>query len=143
LVARGFLSFDLSDIPAGATIESAELRFYQKEIQGAPYEKLGNLVLEDVNYGASLDDSAYDTPALETAVLDMETSPQAWYILSDPTLVHWLQSTLEAGLPRQQFRLQFSQETDGDGQEDWIAIQSGGGILGSRQAPQMIITYTP
>jgi hypothetical protein len=143
LVARGFMSFDLSDIPAGATIQSVELRFYQKEILGSPYEKLGNLVLEHVYYGAILDDGAYDTPALGTAVMDRETSPQAWYVLSDPTLVDWLQSSMDTGLPRQQFRLQFSQETDGDGQEDWIAIQSGGGILGSRQAPQMIITFTP
>lgn len=143
LVARGFLSFDLSDVPVGATIESAELRFYQKEIEGDPYEKLGNLVLEHVYYGASFDDGAYDTPALATAVLDMETSAPAWYILSDPTLMNWIQSSLVTGLARQQFRLQFSQETDGDGQEDWIAIQSGGGILGSRQASQMIITYTP
>lgn len=143
LVARGFMSFDLSDIPAGATIQSVELRFYQKEILGTPYEKLGNLVLEHVYYGAILDDGAYDTPALGTAVVDRETSPQAWYVLSDPTLVDWLQSSMDTGLPRQQFRLQFSQETDGDGQEDWIAIQSGGGILGSRQAPQMVITFTP
>jgi hypothetical protein len=143
LVARGFMSFDLSDIPTGATIENAELRFYQKEIQGNPYEKLGNLVIEHIYYGASLDDSAYNTPALGTAMLDVETLPQAWYILSDPTFVTWVQASLGAGLSRQQFRLQFSQETDGDGQEDWIAIQGGGGILGSREAPQMIITYTP
>ena len=143
LVARGFLSFDLSGIPAGSTVENAELRFYQKEIQGNPYEKLGNLVLEHVYYGASLDDSAYSTPALGTAVLDVETSPQAWYILSDPTIVAWIQSSLETELSRQQFRLQFSQETDGDGQEDWVAIQGGGSILGSREAPQMIITYIP
>jgi hypothetical protein len=143
LVARGFMSFDLSGIPAGATIESAELRFYQKEIQGNPYEKLGNLVLEHVYYGASFDDSAYSTPALSAAVLDMETLPQAWYILSDPTIVTWVQSSLQTGLSHQQFRLQFSQETDGDGQEDWIAIQGGGGILGSRDAPQLIVTYIP
>ena len=143
LVARGFMSFDLSDIPAGAAIESAELRFYQKEIEGSPYEKLGNLVLEHVDYGAILGDSAYNTPALDTAVLDIETSPGAWYILSDPTIVAWVQSSLETGISRQQFRLQFSQETDGDGQEDWIAFQSGGSILGSRQAPQLTITYIP
>nr|NIV33312.1 hypothetical protein [Anaerolineae bacterium] len=143
LVARGFMSFDLSDIPAGATIESVELRFYQKEVQGSPYDKLGNLVLEHVDYGASLEDAAYNTPALDSAVLDTETLPEEWYILSDPTIVTWVQSSFEAGLSRQQFRLQFSQETDGDGQEDWIAIQSGGSILGSRQAPQLIITYIP
>jgi len=143
LVARGFMSFDLSDIPVAATVESAELRFYQKEIQGSPYAKLANLILEHVYYGASFDDGAYNAPALDTAVLEIETAPEAWYIISDPIIVAWVQSSLETALSRQQFRLRFSQETDGDGQEDWVAFQSGGSILGSREAPVLIITYIP
>ena len=143
LVARGFMSFDLSAIPAGATIQSAELRFFQKQVQGNPYEKLGNLVLERVDYGTRLDHSAYDTPALDTAALDTETLEQAWYILSDPTIANWVQESLGTGLSRQQFRLLFWQETDGDGQEDWIAIEGGGGILSTREAPQLTITYLP
>jgi pSer/pThr/pTyr-binding forkhead associated (FHA) protein len=143
LVARGFMSFDLSSIPAGATVESAELRFYQKEIQGDPYTKLGNLLLEHVDYGASLDDSAYNTPAIESAVLDQQRTPGAWYILSDLTLASWIQSNVEAGRSRFQVRLQFRQETDGDSSEDWVAIQAGGGVLGSRNSPQLTITYVP
>ncbi len=141
LVARGFMSFDLSVIPAGATIESIEFRFYQKDVQGDPYGKLGNLVLEHVDYGASLDDSAYSIPALDSAMLDMQTSPGQWYVLSDPILASWVQSNLAAGRPRFQLRLQFRQETDGDGLEDWVAIEAGGGILGSRNSPQLTITY--
>jgi hypothetical protein len=143
LVARGFMSFDVSGIPAGSTIDSVELRFYQKEIQGDPYDKLGNLVLEQVDYGSSLGDSAYNTPALASALLDMQTDPGTWYIISDPTILSWVQSNLEAGRSRFQLRLQFRQETDGDRLEDWVAIEPGGGILGSRNAPQMTITYTP
>ena len=143
LVARGYMSFDLSAIPAGATIQSAELRFFQKSVQGSPYEKLGNLVLEHVYYETSFDHSTYDTSALDTAVLDIEALPQAWYILSDPTIASWVQASLGTGLSRQQFRLLFWQETDGDGQEDWIAIESGGGILSTREAPQLTITYLP
>ncbi len=143
LVARGFMSFDVSSIPAGATIQSAELRFYQKEIQGDPYTKLGNLLLEHVDYGASLDDRAYNTPAIESAILDQQRRPGAWYMLSDPTLVSWIQSNVEAGRSRFQLRLQFRQETDGDTLEDWTAIEAGGGVLGSRNSPQLTITYVP
>jgi hypothetical protein len=143
LVARGFMSFDLSEIPTGATIESAELRFYQKEIEGNPYQKLGNLVLEHVYYGSSFDESAYVTSALGTAILELESSPESWYILSGHTIADWVQDSLAASLSRQQFRLQFRQETDGDGQEDWIAIEDGGSILGSPQAPRLILIYTP
>ncbi len=143
LVARGFISFDVSGIPAGATVESVELRFYQKRVQGDPYGKLGSLMLEHIYYGGSLDDSAYNTPALGSAMLAPETSPAAWYTLADPTLISWVQSNLEAGRARFQLRLQFAQETDGDGQEDWSAIEPGGGVLGSRNSPQLTITYVP
>jgi hypothetical protein len=143
LVARGFLSFDVSSIPASATIEGVELRFYQKAIQGNPYDKLGNLVLEHVYYGSSLSDSAYDTPALDSANIAAQSLPGAWYIVADPTITAWVESTLQAERPQFQLRLQFRRETDGDGAEDWISIVPGGGALGSRNQPQLTITYTP
>ena len=143
LVARGFLSFDISGIPSEATIEKLELRFYQKEIEGDPYSKLGALALEHVSYGDSLGAEAFDTPATASALLGSETSPGAWYILSDASLVSWLASDLATGLPRFQLRLRFEQEVDGDGIEDWIGVTPGGGVMGSRNAPQLTITYLP
>jgi len=143
LVARGFMSFDLSGILAGSTIQSVELRFYQQEVRGDPYGKLGNLVLDHVYFGAILDASAYDTPVLDSAALAKQTSPNAWYVFSDPTFAAWVQSDLRAGRPRHQLRLQFSQETDGDGLEDWITIEPGGDVLGSPNSPQLIVTYLP
>jgi hypothetical protein len=143
LVARGFLSFDVSSIPAGATIEGVELRFYQEAVQGSPYEKLGNLVLDHVYYGSSLNDSAYDTPAFDSANIAAQPLPGAWYVLADPTITSWVESNLAAGRPQLQLRLQFRRETDGDGAEDWISIVPGGGALGSRNQPQLTITYTP
>jgi hypothetical protein len=143
LVARGFLSFDVSSIPSDATVEEVELRFYQNAVQGNPYDKLGNLVLEHVYYGSSLNDSAYDTPAFDSADIAAQPLPGAWYILADPTLASWIESGLQAGQPQFQLRLQFRRETDGDGTEDWISIVPGGGALGSRNQPQLTITYTP
>jgi hypothetical protein len=143
LVARGFLSFDVSSIPATATIEGVELRFFQKAVQGNPYDKLGNLVLEHVYYGSSLNDSAYDTPAFASADIAAQSLPGAWYILANPTVTSWAELNLAAGRPQFQLRLQFRRETDGDGAEDWISIVPGGGALGSRNQPQLTITYTP
>jgi hypothetical protein len=143
LVSRGFLSFDLADVPAGATIEGVELRFYQKTIQGEPYEKLGNLMLDQVDYGSSLDPGAYDLPALDSAGLATLASANSWYVLSDPLITSWVQSTLDHDQARFQLRLRFRQETDGDGEEDWVAIEPGGGLLSSPNAPQLTITYRP
>jgi hypothetical protein len=143
LVSRGFLSFDLADIPAGATIEGVELRFYQKAIQGQPYDKLGNLMLEQIDFGTSLDPGAYDLPALDSAGLATLTSPNSWYVLSDPLITSWVQDTLDHDQARFQLRLRFRQETDGDGEEDWVAIEPGGGLLSSPNTPQLTITYRP
>ncbi|HSJ58714.1 MAG TPA: hypothetical protein VLC95_16135, partial [Anaerolineae bacterium] len=143
LVSRGFLSFDLSSIPSGATIERVELRFFQKRIVGDPYGALGNLVLDHVVFGGALDGSAFDTPALHSGTLAQQTQERAWYIISDPGFVSWLQDDLAQGRGRLQLRLRFAQELDGDGEEDWVAIEPGGGSLGNQSAPQLIIVYRP
>lgn len=143
LVARGFMSFDISSIPASATIDSVELRFYQVRVTGAPYGKLGGLVLEQVRYGSSLDDAAYSTPAQGSLPLSPVESAGQWYTVADGALVNWVQGEVAAGQPHFQLRLRFSIESDGDGEEDWIAIQPGGSFLGSSRAPALVITYVP
>ena len=139
LVARGFMSFDLSELPAGARIQSVELRFFQDDIQGSPYAKLGNLVLERVDFGSDLDASDFSTPALDSGAIEQQTSPRAWYVISDPTLVTWLEREMSAGRSALQLRLRFDQETDGDGEDDIVSISDGGG----QNAPELVIVYIP
>jgi pSer/pThr/pTyr-binding forkhead associated (FHA) protein len=139
LVARGFMSFDLAELPAGATIESVELRFYQESIQGNPYAKLGNLVLERVDLGSNLDASDFSTPALDSGTIPQQTLPAVWYVISDPTLVTWVEREASAGRSRLQLRLRFSQETDGDGEQDLVSLSGGG----AQNAPQLIVVYIP
>ena len=142
IIARGFMSFNIADIPAGATIESVELRFYQQEIQGSPYAKLGNLVLERVDIGSSLEPEDFAAPALDSGTIAQQTSPGAWYVISDPTLVTWLERELNAGRSRLQLRLRFDQETDGDGEEDYVSIL-GGGLGSGQNAPQLTVVVVP
>lgn len=141
LVARGFLSFDLASIPAGATIESVRLEFYQLQIVGDPYQTLGNLALDHVDYGSSLEASAYDRPALHSAVLAQMVMPNSWYILADPTITLWVEENLTAGRGRLQLRLRFAQETDSDQDRDLVVLTSGEGP--ADQAPRLTIVYRP
>lgn len=141
LVWRGFMSFDLSDIPSGAPIESAELRFYQVKVGGDPYGKLGSLVLDHVDYGDNLDASDFDTPAIDSAMLGQQTASGAWYVLADRTIAAWLEKDLAAGRPRFQARLRFVQEVDGDGYEDFSGIESANNFFGTGNAPQLTVTY--
>jgi hypothetical protein len=142
VVWRGFMSFDLSDIPSGASIESVELRFYQVKVGGDPYTKLGSLVLDQVDYGSLLDESAFAAPAIHSAVLGRQTAPRAWYVFNSTLFDEWLEQVLAAGGNRLQLRLRWEQETDGDGLEDYAAMESGDNYFGTDNAPELIVTYT-
>jgi hypothetical protein len=142
-VYRGFLSFDLSGIPAGATIESAELRFFQVRIRGNPYEKLGVFLLKHVDYGLSLDTEDWDGPELGSITLPSVPSPNAWYTLSGEPLIAWLSQDLAAGRASIQLRQQFSTETDGDDSADYVQLESGDNTFGTGNAPVLIVSYVP
>jgi hypothetical protein len=143
LVTRGFLSFDLSGIPAGADVTTVELRFYQVEVEGNPYGKLGNLLLKHVDYGPSLEDADYNSPELGSAILSAHTSPMEWYVITSEVIANWIEEDLAAGRSRFQMRLQFSTETDGDGGQDGVRFESGDNYLGTGNVPSLTITYSP
>ena len=141
LVARGFLSFDLASIPAGAAIDGVRLEFYQQRIDGDPYQTLGNLVLDHVDYGPSLEANAYEGPALHSAALAQMVTPNSWYVLADPTIALWVEENLAAGRSRFQLRLRFAQETGSDQDQGLVTITPGEGSAG--QAPRLTIIYRP
>jgi hypothetical protein len=143
LVIRGFMSFDLSGIPTGATVQSIELRFYQVQVNGNPYGKLGNPLLKHVDYGPSLTQSAYNIPAMHSATLSPHTSPGDWYTITSNTIANWIEQDLAAGRTRLQMRLQFATETDGDGSQDTVSFESGDNYFGTGNLPQLTITFTP
>ena len=143
LVIRGFMSFDLTGIPATAQVQSIQLRFYQVDVTGTPYAKLGNLLLKHVDYGSTLNDAAFNTPELHSGTLSPHTGAGEWYNITSGTLGDWIESDLSAGRTRFQLRLQFSSETDGDGLQDTVSFESGENYLGTGNVPQLTITYSP
>lgn len=142
-IYRGFLSFDLSGIPAGATIQSVELRFWQQIIEGDPYGKLGALVLKHVDYGPGLEVAAFDAPELGSTVLPALTAPEVTYVVAGDPLIAWIQQDLAAGRGRFQLRLQFASERDGDDAQDYIRVESGDNFFGQGKVPVVRITYQP
>jgi hypothetical protein len=66
-VYRGFLTFDLNLLPAGATrVVNASLRVHQTEAPTGPYQFLGTSVVSSVDYGQSLDRDDWNLPVLRT-----------------------------------------------------------------------------
>jgi hypothetical protein len=143
LVIRGFMSFDLSGIPASADVKSIDLRFFQAQVTGNPYGKLGNLLLKHVDYGPSLENADYNTPELAAAILSPHTSAGQWYQITAMTIGQWIEQDLAAGRTRFQARLQFATETDGDGIQDTISMESGDNALGTGNLPVLAITFGP
>jgi serine/threonine protein kinase len=149
-VYRGFMSFDLSDIPAGATIQDSTLVFYQMEVEGNPYEKLGSpyveqgsLQLGPVYYGNTLSNLAFSQPAGGELVLPPKPSAEVWYKVKDQTLTDWIQQALDRGQPVFQLRLQFTNETDEDFMPDYVGIESGNNFYHEGNVPELSITYLP
>jgi hypothetical protein len=140
-VYRGFLSFDLTGVPSGATVQSAELSFYQAEVAGQPYLELGTLFLKHVDYGASLDTEDFDGLALDSMLLPAITSPGEWYSVT-AEIAGWVESDLASGRARAQMRLQFLVE-EGISMSDLVGLESGDNYFGTGNSPRLSITYLP
>ena len=71
---RGIMTFDISGIPAGATIQSAELVAFQFQVNGDPYFNLGRMIVDHIEMGPAMDGTAYDgfTVANDVATLSTD-----------------------------------------------------------------------
>lgn len=124
-----FLSYDISGIPATATITEIKFNFTAYSITGNPFGSLGALRAYATNYGPTLEwgDFVAGFPSGEiadwgsTAALDGDEAT--------PELKAWLQSKL--GTPRLQLRLQFA-GSNGDAIKDRVTLTN----------PSLIIKYS-
>lgn len=119
-ILRGFVSFDLAGLPGDAEIVAAQLALVQKDISGDPYSKLGSVIVDLVDYGASLDAADFEAPVL---VENLGTlSEDGLLNVKRLDVTEAVRQALARGLSRVQFRLRFSQETDDDGGTDSVVF---------------------
>jgi DNA-binding beta-propeller fold protein YncE len=145
---RQLYSFEISNIPTSTTITSATLRLYQCDVQGSPYTFLGNVIVDQMNYGGVFDPfgSAYSggAVALNIGTLSTTTSP-GYRSLSVTTR---LQNDLTTSRVRSQYRLRFStQDFNFDGNDDFVqftdAEDSPCAGATTNQPPQLVVTLKP
>ena len=140
----GFLSFDLSDVPPGAEILSAELAVEQVGSSGAPFALLGRRLLVDhVEIDAGLE------PGLDVG--DAEEFPLTTYVgslSSDPTpglrtleVKMQVQADVEAGRPTSDYRLRFPHPWHINGASDHIGIADADGSASTAEQPGLRIGY--
>ena len=138
LAFRQFYSFDLSNLPANADIDTATLKLYQASVTGTPYISLGNVIVDHVNYGANLSANAYDQIAITSNIGILSTDGVVQYkTLAVTTAV---KTDLSVGRTRSQFRLRTSiQDADTDGTSDNASFSDAEQSCCPGRLPQLVI----
>ncbi len=140
LIARGFLSFDLSDLPQGANILEATLRIYQAQIIGNPYSSGNSLEVDHLNYGDSLDPTDYGTPSLVSSFATISKNSKLEWKEADVT--NQIKDDLRNAKSLSQFRIHFSKEArGGDIDGDFAYFESADNTLGTGNIPQLVVRY--
>jgi len=140
LITRGFVSFDISSIPVGKTIDQATLRLYQTSITGNPYGVGGSLRVDHLDYGSSFENADYNTSSISSnfGTLTGNTTIE-W---KDLDVIDRLKSDISAGKTRSQYRLHFATETiGGDVTGDFANFESANNSAGTGNTPQLVVKY--
>lgn len=141
LVTRFFVSFDISDISPDAEVISAELRIFQTKTMGEPYKLGGDLLIDHLNYGDSLDRTDYSTPALLSSFSVFSKKPSTGWRELDVT--NQVINDVVSAHSLSQFRLHFEKEVVSDSENgDFAYFESGENTQRSGNTPELVIKYT-
>jgi hypothetical protein len=139
LVGRQVFSFDLTPIPAGSIIVSAQLRADQYVVFGTPYATLGTVLVDHLEYGL-LDETDFAARALQEGLGPFSKDASLGAKTVDVSAA--VAQDLAVGRTRTQYRLRFSPtETDGNTQNDFASFaEADAAVTGQGQAPVVAVT---
>ncbi|MFQ5944975.1 MAG: Ig-like domain-containing protein [Anaerolineae bacterium] len=127
---RGYLSWDVSSILAGSTVESASLDLTAASIeQGSPFADLGDLEAGATDYG-TLDPG--DWSVSSTAIASFSALPAASLDVTGQVA-----AAISGGQGSFQVVLRFGSDTDGDATADWVGFSETAGVN------RLTVAYTP
>ncbi len=139
-VARGFVQFDRSGIPAGATVLSAVLRLHQSAVFGVPYASLGNVVVDHVVIGLSLDAADFGASPLQADVGVL--SSNAVVGLKSLDVTAQVVADVAAARSSSDFRLRFPLGSDANALDDYAQFNDGEDSFGNGILPLLVVRYT-
>lgn len=134
-IARGFLSFDLANIPNNATVASATLKMYMKKA-GGDYESSLPILFDSLNIGATLDksDLYYPARAVAFAKISQVNEGILEVDVSEP-----LQFDLLNGTGVSQYRIRMN--TENKNNPSVVTFSSYDIKQAGSQAPELVIEY--
>ena len=139
--ARGIYTFDISSIPAGATILEATLSTRQVNTFGDPYVKRGPVVLDHVVLGGELRANAYSTSATPGGdgftILSDNATPE----VKSAVVTEQVQLDIDQARSFSQYRLRFRLPTSLDDRLDVALFTDREDSGGIGSVPQLIVTY--
>ena len=141
-ISRGFLGFDLSQLPAGAVIDSAELVVYQLATGlGDPYGHLGpGLMVDHIDLGGALREQHFDVAALASGLVLSTNALEGPKQVSVRAAV---EADVAAGRTQTRLRLRMQDDLDlSHISNDYTYFASGDSATGAIPAPRLLITYT-
>jgi hypothetical protein len=113
---RAFLAFDLSSL-SGTDILQARLDLSDYSTHGHPFEGLGSLRVEDVNWGSTLEEGDYDRSAAAT----LATIDDAGGLDDSLSVTGRVSDRLDEGQRSFRIRLRFETDSDDDNTEDRVS----------------------
>jgi len=140
LITRGFVSFDISGIPTGKTIEEATLRLYQTSVTGNPYGVGSSLKVDHLDYGSSFENADYSASSLSSSFGTLTSNATLEW--KDLIVTDRLKADISSGRTRSQYRLHFAIENQGgDVTGDFANFESANNSTGSGNTPQLVVKY--
>ena len=134
-VTRSFCTFALPPLVLNNLFVDARLEMEQEGNDfGKPFEVLGSVLAEHVQYGATLDNGDFDAPPLQPTVTVLSSTPEAGVRSVDVT--RWVMDDIANVREQSQFRLRFTSEApSGDGGETFYTGWTNGG------RPTLVVHY--
>lgn len=137
---RGFVNFDLKLLPSNITIEKAILKITQLGWVGNPYTVGGNVVVDHLDYGSSLDATDYNRAAIQLHIGVL--SDNATFEEKKLEVTDSVKNDLYYKRGSSQYRLRFATETIGgksSGDIAWFLPEKN--IYDNNKSPRLEITF--
>lgn len=139
-ISRGFISFDITQIPFGSTVDKTTLRIYQSGTTGNPYSIGGEIKIDHLNYGSTFESSDYGTSSISSSFSTISGNASAGW--REVEVTQNIKGDLTAGRVRSQFRLHYAvEQVGGSSSGDYALFESGENAVETNNVPQLVVLY--